>query len=71
MELNKTDWIQLEREIEKYERKYGKRLYHYTSLNSFFSMIRSKEIWLTNTGTMNDRKEISYYVERLENELLE
>lgn len=71
MELNKTDWIQLEREIEKYERKYGKRLYHYTSLNTFFSMIRSKEIWLTNTGTMNDRKEISYYVERLENELSE
>lgn len=71
MEMNKTDWLQLERKIEEYERKYGKRLYHYTSLSAFFSMIRSKEIWLTNTGTMNDRKEISYYVERLENELSE
>lgn len=37
MELNKADYIQLKRAIEKREEDYGDRLYHYTSLNTFLS----------------------------------
>ena len=31
MELNSTDYIQLEKAIEKRKKDYGDRLYHYTS----------------------------------------
>lgn len=55
MELNKAGRIQLKNEIEKRKRNYGDRLYHYTSFNTFFSMIRSREIWMSSTGTMNDK----------------
>lgn len=69
MELNKTDYAQLRNEIEKRENDYGNRLYHYTSLNTFFSMIRNREIWMSSMGSMNDKKETVYYIEMLENEL--
>lgn len=69
MELNKADYIQLKNEIEKREKDYGDRLYHYTSLNTFFSMIRTREIWMSSTASMNDRKETAYYIEMLEKEL--
>lgn len=71
MELNKADYIQLKRNIEKREEDYGDRLYHYTSLNTFLSMIRNREIWMSSTGSMNDKKETAYYIEMLENELSE
>lgn len=48
---------------------FGNRLYHYTSLNTFLSMIKNREIWMSSTGSMNDRKETTYFIELLENEL--
>lgn len=71
MELNKADYIQLQKEIEKREEDYGERLYHYTSLNTFLNMISNREIWMSSTGSMNDKKETLYYIEMLENELSE
>lgn len=60
MELNKADYTQLQSGIEKKKAKYGEKLYHYTSLNTFISMIKNREIWMSSTGSMNDRKETSY-----------
>ena len=69
MELNSTDYIQLEKAIEKRKKDYGDRLYHYTSLNTFLSMVKNREIWMSSTGSMNDRKETAYFIEMLEKEL--
>lgn len=69
MELNKADYTQLQSGIEKKKAKYGEKLYHYTSLNTFISMIKNREIWMSSTGSMNDRKETSYFIEMMEREL--
>ena len=69
MELNSADFIQMDNGIKKYEEKFGNRLYHYTSLNAFLCMMRTREIWMSSTGSMNDRKEIIYFIELLEKEL--
>lgn len=69
MELNSTDYIQLKKVIEKRRNDYGDRLYHYTSLNTFLSMVKSHEIWMNSTDSMNDRKETSYFIEMLKKEL--
>lgn len=69
MELNDTDFLQLKEGIEKRKKEYGDRLYHYTSLNTFFNMIKSREIWMSNTGSMNDRKETLHFIEMIEKEL--
>ena len=58
MELNSADFIQMDNGIKKYEEKFGNRLYHYTSLNAFLCMMRTREIWMSSTGSMNDRKGI-------------
>lgn len=31
--------------------------------------MRTREIWMSSTGSMNDRKEITYFIELLEKEL--
>lgn len=69
MELNKADFIQIEDGIKMREKKFGNRLYHYTSLNTFLCMVRTREIWMSSTGSMNDRKETTYFIELLEKEL--
>lgn len=69
MVLNKTDFVQIEDGIKMREKKFGNRLYHYTSLNTFFGMVRTREIWMSSTGSMNDRKETTYFIELLEKEL--
>ena len=62
MELTKADYNQLKRDVEKRKQDFGTTLYHYTSLNTFLRMTKNREIWLSSTGSMNDSKEISYYV---------
>lgn len=66
MELNEADFIQIEAGIKMREKKFEKRLYHYTSLNTFLCMVRTREIWMSSTGSMNDRKETTYFIELLE-----
>lgn len=69
MELTKADYNQLKRDVEKRKQDFGTTLYHYTSLNTFLRMTKNREIWLSSTGSMNDSKELSYYVELFEKEL--
>lgn len=69
MELNSADYNQLKREIEKGKKIYGENLYHYTSMNTLFGMVKNREIWMSSTGSMNDRKETSYFIEMLEKAL--
>lgn len=53
--------------IEKH--KYPSSLYHYTSISTLYNILSHQEIWFGNTATMNDRKEIKYFVEMIKNEL--
>lgn len=45
-------------------------LYHYTSIDSLYHIIKNKEIWFTNTSVMNDKSESINFVSLLEKELL-
>lgn len=56
---------------EENETKLGKNLYHYTSLPSFYGIIQNKELWLGNTETMNDSKELLEFSQRLETAVCE
>lgn len=71
MEMEKPDIMQLKKQIEKRIDEYGYNLYHYTSMNTFISMLNSRELWLSNTGTMNDRKETIHFIEMIQKELKE
>lgn len=51
--------------------RYGEHLYHYTSMQSFFGIIKNKELWLGNAATMNDKTELLYFTQGLKNALLE
>lgn len=48
-------------------KQYGSRLYHYTSLRSFFGIIKNKELWFGNTVAMNDKMELREFTESLRN----
>jgi len=69
MKMNQADIAQLNMQIQKRIEKYGNKLYHYTSMPTFFSMLNSHELWLSNTGTMNDRKETLHFIEMIQKEL--
>ena len=71
MEMKEPDIMQLNKQIQKRIDEYGYNLYHYTSMNTFISMLNSREIWLSNTGTMNDRKETIHFIEMIQKELKE
>ncbi|MEY8518740.1 DUF2971 domain-containing protein [Lachnospiraceae bacterium 29-84] len=49
--------------------KYGNYLYHYTSIATLHNILKSKQFWLGNTATMNDKKEIKNFIELLQNAL--
>ena len=69
MELNEADKRQLKKQISKRCNEFGKYLYHYTSLPAFINMIKTHEIWLSNSGGMNDVKETRFFVECIEEQL--
>lgn len=51
--------------------KYGNYLYHYTSIATLHNILQSKQFWLGNTATMNDKKEVKYFIELLQRALCE
>lgn len=51
--------------------KYGNYLYHYTSIATLHNILKSKQFWLGNTATMNDKKEVKYFIELLQRALCE
>ena len=46
----------VDKRIDKH--KYGNYLYHYTSIATLHNILKSKQFWLGNTATMNDKKEV-------------
>lgn len=50
--------------------QYGEHLYHYTSIQSFFGIIKNKELWLGNTASMNDKTELLHFTQELKNAVL-
>ncbi len=61
--------IDIEKKIEK--NGYEKSIYHYTSVGAFFNIIQTKQLWLGNTANMNDKREIKYFLENMEQVLIE
>ena len=39
--------------------------YHYTSINSLYNIIMSRELWLTNLKSSNDKSERYYTVNHM------
>ncbi len=48
------------------DHKYGSYLYHYTSITALHNILKNKQFWLGNTATMNDSKEVKYFIELLQ-----
>lgn len=44
-----------------------KYLYHYTTMKALFGIIKNKEFWWGNTSTMNDKKELIEFTNKLIN----
>lgn len=47
------------------ENQYGEKIYHYTSVASLVGILSKKELWLGNTANMNDKTEITHFVNQL------
>lgn len=62
---------QMDKYIEEHIKKYNYKnyLYHYTSMPVLYNMFKNKEIWFGNTASMNDSKEVKYFIELLRDEL--
>ncbi len=52
-------------------KKIGKHLYHYTSVAALYGMLRNKQFWWGNTATMNDTSELTDFVNRLKEAIIE
>lgn len=65
------DMVSINNDIDKRIEihKYDRYLYHYTSITALHSILKNKEFWLGNTATMNDSKEVKYFIELLRNSL--
>lgn len=46
---------------------YGESLCHYTSISALYGIIQNQELWLGNTATMNDKSEIKYFIQKMQN----
>ena len=57
----------IENRIQKH--KYGECIYHYTSIPVLYNILKNKEFWLGSTATMNDSKEVKYFIELIRDEL--
>lgn len=58
--------------IEKQMRQhnYGQRLFHYTSIDALYGIMKKGELWLGNTATMNDKFEIINFIAELQDALM-
>lgn len=50
-----------------YHYKPNSALYHYTDTNAFLNIIKSKKIWLTDSASLNDPREIDLGMEHFSN----
>jgi hypothetical protein len=49
----------------------SERLHHYCTLRTLQGVLQNKELWLTNASSMNDRTELSDFIERLYQSVLD
>lgn len=65
------DMIFIDKDIDRRIKKnnYDSCLYHYTSITTLYSILKNKEFWFGSTATMNDSKEVRYFIESLRDEL--
>lgn len=58
--------------IFRYDKKEcpENHLYHYTSLDALYSILKNRELWLGNTAAMNDKSEIKEFYSKLKAQLI-
>lgn len=59
---------EIEEEIKSFE--CGEQIYHYTSINTLIGILQNRELWMGNTANMNDKKEVKYYFEEMQKNIL-
>lgn len=59
------------KEVNDLVADYGNNLYHYTSFEALFGILKNKEIWFGNALSMNDRKEIEGFIEEIKSAISE
>ena len=50
--------------------RLGQSIYHYTTAHALYGILKNQELWLGSTASMNDKKEVIFFVEQLEEALL-
>lgn len=63
--------IKLNLKIEEHTKKTAlSNYYHYTTVDAFYNIIKTKELWLGDTSTMNDKSELTNFTKSLQENLL-
>lgn len=44
---------------------YDSQLYHYTSIDALYGILKNNELWLGNMRTMNDKAEVKFFIREL------
>lgn len=57
--------ISTERDTNKIVEDFGEYIYHYTSVKALYGILKNKEFWWGKTSSMNDRKELREFIERI------
>lgn len=65
MELREIEIRQRNERVKKAVDKYGEELWHYTDFNALNGILNEKKIWFGSTANMNDKEELSGFVEDL------
>lgn len=65
MELLEIEIRQRNERAKKAVDKYGEELWHYTDFNALNGIVNEKKIWFGSTANMNDKEELSGFIENL------
>lgn len=50
---------------DKFVRKHGTTLWHYTDFNALDGILNKKELWFSSTANVNDAKEVIGFIDNL------
>lgn len=67
--MNREHEFVIDKECKKVVESIGKSIYHYTSSYVLFNIMNTNELWLGNTANMNDKSELSNFIDLIEKEL--
>lgn len=66
-----TDIEIINRKIDNRIKKIGSsNIYHYTTIDAFYNIIKTKELWLGDTSTMNDKSELRNFTKAIKKDLI-